>query len=130
MGVGVGVAVGVGVGVGVEVGVGIGEGVGVGVGTATVIAGLGETLSENDRLWCELVAFAVNNSESDPADTPVIVHETVTEPPGPIEPPLTVGVLTEKRPFAELSVADEEAKLLLRASVPTVFSKVTVTVAL
>jgi hypothetical protein len=68
-------------------------------------------------------------SESGPAETPVIVHETVVWAFGPSPPAFTVGEATEKWPFCELSVAETVEKALLIVAPTTVFLIVAVTVA-
>jgi hypothetical protein len=106
VGVGTGVVVGVGFGVGVAVGIGVGVGVGVGVGTGvTVIDGFGKYLSESFMLLCGFVAVAEIKSTSAPCEIPVICQVAVAVPVGKLLM-LTVGELTEKRPFCELNVTE------------------------
>jgi hypothetical protein len=126
VGVGVRFSVGVGVGVGVVVGMGVGVGVAIGVGAVIVITAF--VPSENERLWCELLAVALIMSVSGPDESALICHVTVVEAPDPRLPTLAVGVLTEKRPLCELRLA-EAVENELYLGVFTVFFIVTVTVA-
>jgi hypothetical protein len=69
-----------------------------------------------------------NTAESDPAEIAVICQETVLAPLADKLPTLTVGALTEKRPFWELRLAETLDKTLYLGLL-TVFVMTAVSVA-
>ena len=116
--------VAIGVGVGIEVGVGVGADV---AGAATAVAA--DVPSENDRLLWLFRADAEKLKASGPAEIPVTCQLTVVLPPAPKLPTFTVGELTEKWPFWELSDAEMLDNVVYVPALTTSLSIAALTVA-